>query len=174
MFSLGVFSFTEPLAFIGLPLALVIWWFLRLQPPAPRRLLFPAIGLLSTLDQKHESPELTPFWLIILRVIIFLTVILAAAYPIINLERAFQNKGPVFIIIDNDWASARDWVNRRKRALELVAQAERDDRPIAIIATAKVQNSIKQEKISFTTAINAAKFIKALQPMPWISDRNIQ
>ena len=57
MLALGPLSFTAPwilLALLSLP---VLWWLLRVTPPAPRRLAFPAIRLLLGLDPREETPH---------------------------------------------------------------------------------------------------------------------
>ena len=66
MLQLGAFAFAQPwllLALAGLP---VLWWLLRVTPPAPRRLSFPAIKLLLGLQPPEETPAHTPLWLLLL------------------------------------------------------------------------------------------------------------
>jgi len=43
----------------------VIWWLLRVTPPAPRQIAFPAIRLLLGLTPREETPARTPWWLIL-------------------------------------------------------------------------------------------------------------
>ena len=84
MVALGAFGFAAPwllLALAGLP---VIWWLLRVTPPAPRRLPFPAIRLLLGLVPKEETPARTPWWLIVLRTVLAAIVIVATAHPLLN------------------------------------------------------------------------------------------
>jgi len=53
MLSLGLLAFASPwllAALVGLP---VIWWLLRVTPPAPRRIPFPALRLLLGLSQRE-------------------------------------------------------------------------------------------------------------------------
>ena len=49
-----------------------IWWLLRITPPQPRTVRFPAIRLLRDLVNREETPARTPLWLIVV-------VVLAAA-----------------------------------------------------------------------------------------------
>ncbi|MEE9196045.1 MAG: BatA domain-containing protein, partial [Alphaproteobacteria bacterium] len=61
MLSIGTIAFAAPwalVALIGLP---VLWWLLRVTPPAPRLLRFPAIRLLFGLRQDEQTPARTPF-----------------------------------------------------------------------------------------------------------------
>jgi hypothetical protein len=55
------------LALTALPL---LWWLLRITPPAPRRELFPAIRLLLGLRPPEETPARTPWWLLLLRMVL--------------------------------------------------------------------------------------------------------
>ncbi len=79
-----------PLAFLSAPIlgALLmlplIWWILRISPPAPRMVRFPAIRLLFGLRQDEETPARTPLWLLLLRMLLAALVILALAHPILN------------------------------------------------------------------------------------------
>ena len=76
MWTLGSFAFAAPwmlLTLAGVPL---LWWLLRLTPPAPKRLQFPAIRLLLDLIPREETPHRTPLWLIIFRIL--LAIILLA------------------------------------------------------------------------------------------------
>jgi len=49
-----------PWLLLGLIVLPVLWWLLRLLPPAPRRLRFPAITLLFGLQPREETPDRTP------------------------------------------------------------------------------------------------------------------
>ena len=53
-------------ALIGLP---VIYWLLRVTPPAPKRIVFPPLRLLFGLKSSEETPARTPWWLLLLRLI---------------------------------------------------------------------------------------------------------
>ena len=75
------FSFAAPWALAALAGLIAVWWLLRLRPPAPRRLRFPAIRLLFGLDDREEPPHTTPLWLLILRMALFTLVVLAVAGP---------------------------------------------------------------------------------------------
>ena len=45
-------------ALIGLP---IIYWLLRVTPPAPRRIVFPPLRLLFGLKSTEETPARTPW-----------------------------------------------------------------------------------------------------------------
>src|SRR3546814_15961541 len=78
-----------PVAFLAAPLLGVllllplIWWILRISPPAPRLVRFPAILLLFGVRQEEETPARTPLCLTLLRMLLAALVIVALATPIL-------------------------------------------------------------------------------------------
>src|SRR5260370_16989309 len=83
MLALGSLAFVSPWLLVGLAALPIIWWLLRVTPPAPRRLPFPAIRLLLGLVPREETPARTPLWLILLRMPLASLVLLAAAPPLL-------------------------------------------------------------------------------------------
>ena len=81
MLSLGTFAFTQPwLLLAGLTLP-AIWLLLRVTPPAPRRVAFPPFLLLARLVSPERTPARTPWWLLLLRLLIAALLIFALAGP---------------------------------------------------------------------------------------------
>ena len=112
MAGLGALGLAAPwflLAGLVLPL---IWWLLRVTPPAPRLVAFPPIRFVLALRSPEESPARTPLWLIVLRTLIAALVILALAGPVLNPTEGLRGSGPLILIVDNGWPSARDWQDR--------------------------------------------------------------
>src|SRR3979490_562750 len=94
MLALGSLAFASPgrrAARAALP---VMWWLLRVTPPAPRRIVFPAIRLLLGLTPREETPARTPWWLILLRTVLAPLVILAVAHPLLNPQARPARTGP--------------------------------------------------------------------------------
>src|SRR3546814_21099539 len=95
MLNLGLLAFAQPwllLALAGLP---VLWLLLRLTPPAPRRLAFPAIRLLAGLTAPEETPARTPWWLLLPRLLIVTLILLALALPLPNTPPPLARAGPL-------------------------------------------------------------------------------
>ena len=113
MLSLGSLSFTAPWALIGFVALPLIWWLLRLRPPAPVRVVFPPIVLLRRLIRRQESSARAPPWLLVLRFFVAAMFISALAHPLINAETQLVGPGPLYLIVDDDWASAGRWQMRR-------------------------------------------------------------
>jgi iron(III) transport system permease protein len=48
----------------------VLWWLLRVTPPAPKRQIFPATRILRDLRPQEATPARTPWWLLLLRLLV--------------------------------------------------------------------------------------------------------
>src|SRR5690348_10176176 len=130
MLALGPFAFAAPWLLVGLAALPILWWLLRVTPPAPRRVRFPALRLLLGLSPKEETPAKTPLWLILLRMVLAALIILALAHPLLNPSARLAGKGPLVLAVDDGWAAARQWDARRAALDRLVDQAEREGRRI--------------------------------------------
>jgi len=168
MLSLGPLAFATPLALLGLLSLPVIWWLLRVTPPAPQRVRFPAIRLLLGLVPETESPAHTPLWLLLLRLSLAALVIIALASPLWRPIDRLSGSGPLLIVIDNGWASAADWPRRVALATSLISQAERGDRRVAIVGSAPIP--IPDAPV-FEGSTKAESRLGALQPQPLSTDR---
>jgi len=84
MMNLGPVAFAAPWLLTALVLLPVIWWLLRVTPPAPRRIDFPPLRLLFGLVPKEETPDRTPIWLLLMRMVAAALIILALAQPLLN------------------------------------------------------------------------------------------
>src|SRR5258708_19657700 len=101
MLSLGTLAFASPWLLAGLAVLPVLWWLLRVTPPAPRRLRFPAIQLLLGLVPREETPARTPLWLILLRMALTALIILALAHPLLNPSARLTAGGPPPLLVPN-------------------------------------------------------------------------
>src|SRR5262245_2525699 len=101
MMGLAGISFAAPWVLVALLSLPVLWWLLRLMPPAPKRQLFPAIRLLFGLRPVEETPFRTPWWLLLLRLVIAGLIILALAHPLEDARKALAGNGPLLLVVDN-------------------------------------------------------------------------
>ncbi|WP_336279464.1 DUF4159 domain-containing protein [Bartonella sp. CB175] len=161
-------NFGAPLILLGLLALPVIWWLLRTTPPAARKELFPPLRLLPTSTNQQESTNHTPWWLLLLRLTIAALIIIALARPTWN-ENPIILSGtqPLAIIIDNGWASAKEWKKRISVAETLLTQAEKQKKNIYLLATA--ENDIAD--IDPLPAKEIKQRLMHLQPQPWPVDR---
>jgi hypothetical protein len=163
--------FVTPWVLIGLLALPVLWWLLRVTPPAPRSEIFPAIRFLLGLNATEETPARTPWWLLALRIAAAGLVIVALARPVLDAGTELAGKGPVLLVIDNGWASAGDWIRRKEAAGALLDRAERAGRSAALLATAQ-ESSGAPIAISATMPVADLRArLAAMQPQPWPSDR---
>src|SRR5205809_311460 len=164
-------TFGAPWILAALTALPVIWWLLRVTPPAPRRIAFPAIRLLLGLTPREETPARTPWWLILLRTVLAALVILALAHPVLNPQSRLAGTGPVALIIDDGWAAARDWSHRQTMAVDILAEVEREDRQIILVTTAPLASDDPAPALQPVRAADARAAVQALQPKPWPADR---
>ena len=136
MLELGLLAFAQPWLLAALAALPLLWWLLRLTPPSPKRIAFPALRLLTGLRPPEETPARTPPWLVALRFLIAALIILGLAQPLLNPNRPLAGSGPLVLIVDDGWAAARGWAERRTTLDGLVEQAERDGRSTIVITTA--------------------------------------
>lgn len=171
MTGLGALTFASPWLLLALAVLPVLWWLLRVTPPAPRRIRFPAIRLLLGLQPREETPHRTPPWLIALRLLIASLIILALAHPLINAAGRLGGTGPLLLVIDDGWAAAPSWEERRTAMLDLIGEAEREQRPVVLLTTAPHADGQPPAASSLLSAAEARRQIQALRPKPWPTDR---
>jgi hypothetical protein len=171
MLSLGALAFASPWLLSALVALPVIWWLLRVTPPAPRRIAFPALRLLFGLTPREETPARTPLWLIVLRTVLAALVIVGLAHPLINPQSPLAGSGPLILVIDDGWAAAPDWPARQNAALDLLAEADRENRQIVLFTTAPPASDQPAPPLQPVRAVDARAAVQALQPKPWGDDR---
>jgi hypothetical protein len=170
MLALGSLAFASPWLLVALAVLPIIWWLLRVTPPAPRRIAFPAIRLLLGLVPREETPARTPLWLILLRMALAALVIVAAAHPLLNPQARLASTGPILVIVDDGWTAARNWPARQSALADLLAEAEREDRQVVLVATAPPVTN-EPASLAPIRAADARAAVQALQPKPWPVDR---
>lgn len=156
-------------ALAGLP---IIYWLLRVTPPAPRRTRFPAIRILQDIVPKEETPAQTPLWLLILRLLLAAIVIIALAHPLLNPPaRLGAAGGPLLLVVDDGWAAARRWSDRQETMATLVDRAEREGRPVIVLPTATATTGEAPRPSRLMRAVDARALIGAIEPKSWPVDR---
>ncbi len=160
-------AFGTPAILIALAALPLIWWLLKLTPPRPRTEVFPPLHILATVLKREETPDKSPWWLTLLRMVIAALVILALADPVLNPRTAsVSGDGPLVLLVDNSWAAAADWDRRVATAEGLIAEADGADIPVAIAFTADATHDAIP-----ATAAAALKKLRAAEPKPLTPDR---
>ncbi len=155
-------------ALAGLP---VLWFLLRITPPAPRTETFPAIRLLLGLNASESTPARTPWWLLLLRMTAAALVILGLARPVLDAGAQLAGSGPLLLVIDDGWASASGWAKRMTAASSVLDRAERAGRPVALLATAPDEAAAAPATTVPMPAAELRIRLAALKPKPWAPDR---
>ncbi len=164
-------SFLNPWILTALLALPALWWLLKLTPPSPQKIAFPAIRFLLELNNKEESAASLPWWLLALRLFIASLVILALAGPVLNKGAPSQSGTPVVLIIDNGWASAPDWPKRAKLLDRLTNQFLEEERLVYAISTL----SRPTDSAPVLTAVKAnelAGLSHKMRPLSRSSDRS--
>ena len=166
---LQALTFTTPVALAAFLLLPVIWWLLRFTPPRPQTINFPPLRLLLELVSKQEQPDKTPWWLMLLRLMIAALVILGVSHPLYAPgQTATGSKAPLLIIVDDTWAAAKDWNLRRTMLGELVSEARENDVTLTLTTTAP---AARETDLVARDADATLKQIAALGPKALGSDR---
>lgn len=161
-------GFTAPLMLGALVLLPAIWWLLRLTLPRPQEIAFPPTRLLFDIVKREETPNRSPWWLTLLRLLLAALVIMALAGPVWRpLARSDGGSGPLWLVVDNGWGSADRWGSIRSVAERLIAQASDAGRPVALIATAEGTS----QPLDPGAVGEARNRLAALEPRPWQPDR---
>src|SRR5215218_10334349 len=165
MFGLPI-TFAAPLVLTALAALPAIWLLLRITPPQPRRVDFPPLKIFRDLLPERETPARTPWWLLLLRMVLAALLILAASGPVWNPAAGDRNQGPLLLIVDNGFAAAHDWRERIAIAVERTEAAGREGRVVAVVGLAE-----RPSEIQPGTPAAGLERIRALKPLPHMPDR---
>src|SRR5262245_30395146 len=171
MLALGSFAFASPWLLGALTALPIIWWLLRVTPPAARRIPFPPFRLILGLVPRDETPARTPLWLIVLRTTLAALVVVALAPPLLNPQERLAGTGPIVLVVDNGWAAAADWPARQRAIGDLLAEAEREGRRVILATGAPAAGEAAPAPLAPLRATDASAAVAALSPQPWPDDR---
>ncbi|KAA5605226.1 DUF4159 domain-containing protein [Roseospira marina] len=170
MLSLGPLALTAPWVLLAAAALPLLWWLMRATPPAPRRMDFPAVRLLFGLRADQHVSVHTPWWLILMRLVLALLVILALSGPLLNPDATSRGDGPLVLVVDDTWAAAPTWDERRSVLLDLASRAGRESRPVLLVPTAAPAPGAAPPALDPVPASDAATALRALEPRPWGKD----
>ena len=171
MWSVGAIALANPWMLAALVTLPALWWLLKVTPPAPRRVIFPAVRLLLGLTTPEQASARTPPWLLALRLMLAGLVIVALAHPLLNPGARLDGTGPVLIVVDDGWAAASGWQARAEVLEDLITQTERAGRPVALLTTAPPASGEPIRPSQLLPAATARDLALSLQPKPWRTDR---
>src|SRR3954469_17751955 len=160
-------TFGVPYVLWALATLPVIYWLLRVTPPAPKRIVFPPLRLLFGLKSSEETPARTPLWLLLLRLLAAAIAIAALAEPLYDPTPVARGNGPLVLVVDNGWPSAAQWQTRQAAMNRALTGATRDRRQVMIVATAETVPVTAQ----YLDPGKALKTVEDMLPRPWLPDR---
>lgn len=166
MAALTSLSFLFPWVLAALLTLPLIWWLLRIVPPRPKSVLFPAIRFLYRLKKDEQSAATTPWWLLLLRLAIAALIILAVAGPVLNLPEQRDSKGDVVMIVDDSWTAAESWDGLKATLNKLVRDTTRQERQVYVVTTSRRVEG-KLPTIKPVTDREALGIAASLEPKPW-------
>lgn len=160
---LGPIGFAVPWLLWALVALPILWIILRAVPPAPIRRRFPGVALLLGLKDEDSVSDRTPWWLLLLRMLAVAAVIVGLAGPVLNPrdEGEARASGPLLILMDGSWASARDWAAQTAVIDAMLSEAGRDGRPAALMQLSDPQAPV------FQAADSLRARVPGLIPAPW-------
>jgi hypothetical protein len=159
-------TWAAPWALLGFAVLPMLWWLMRLQPPAPRTQIFPALKLLG-LHTHQTAQQRLPWWLMLLRLLLAACVILGLAGPRWRDTSVQHAAVRQTLVIDSGWTAASRFEDIRRRALQALDAHSSASTQVRLMPTAAAQN-ISPEWISPSLA---RQRIETLEPMPWAADR---
>ena len=171
MWLLGPIGFAAPLALIALAALPLLWWLLRVTPPAPKVVAFPGIRLLRDLVRPEETPAKTPLWLILFRLVLAATVIVALAEPIWRPQAAAPAGSTLLLVVDNGWAAGANWPARQGALSQMLDRADHTGQQVAVLATAPTAAGSAPAVLGPERAATLRGPVEALRPQPWPVDR---
>lgn len=169
MFSIGALSFASPLILLSLAALPAIWLLLRATPPAPQRLRFPAFIILRQLKTSEETPDRTPWWVLLVRLLIAAFIIVGLAGPVLNAPAAGIANGPLVFVVDDSWAAAPGWRLRRNALAAGGEEASQSGRPVFVLTTSAPASAA--DSIAPLSGEEVLRLADALRPSPFSADR---
>ncbi|MEM7596855.1 MAG: DUF4159 domain-containing protein [Pseudomonadota bacterium] len=160
---IGPIGFAAPWLLIALAVLPILWIILRAVPPAPIRRRFPGVALLLGLSDDDTVTDRTPWWLLLLRMLAVAALIIGLAGPVLNpqADPSERRTGPLLIVMDATWASARDWPSKTDLIDTMLAEAGREARPVALLRLSDPEAPVFQSAEAWRTRLTG------LAPEPW-------
>lgn len=170
MLSLGPIGLLTPWLLLGLAALPVIWWLLRVTPPAPSQVPFPPVRILRSLRTEEETPATTPLWLTILRLLLALLIVVGLAHPVLNPQGQDAGEAPLLLVVDDSWAAADGWSERETVIGNLLTQAERAGEAVSILTTTARRDGEPMRPSRLMPANEARQLAAVITPNAWSTD----
>ncbi|MEM1106044.1 MAG: DUF4159 domain-containing protein [Pseudomonadota bacterium] len=168
--NVGPFVLGAPLALAALVALPILWFILRATPPAPRNVELPSLRLLDGVEPREETPDRTPWWVLLLRILAVVTAIFGLAQPVYapaGPEDGAET-GTLLVVIDDGWAAAPRWSDLQNAATAAIEAAGRDT-PVHLVFTAPRDRA--EDPAERFNRQDTARRVDAAKPVSWAIDR---
>ena len=159
--SWGPLTFLAPLGLLGLIVLPLIWWLLRATPPRPKDQIFPPLRIFKDIPQDEETPDRTPWWLLLFRLAMVAILAIALARPFLT-ERDTQISRDIVMVIDDGYGAAANWSQISSEAEARLVGARRENLNVMLVYG---QYTSEIAPI-FAPASVALDTVKTLRPSP--------
>lgn len=163
-------AFLNPPALLALLALPALYLLLRVTPPAPKIVAFPALRLLEGLQPKQNTPSHTPWWILLLRMLMAALLLLALARPVLNPIEATETRGDVLLLVDNGWSAAQNWDDIQGAAENQIKQAARNRQEMWLIFTTADEAGQAPKLLGPLVESEALSQLRAAKPYPWRPD----
>lgn len=129
---MGSLSLLAPLTLLGLLTLPLVWWILKISPPKPKRRIFPPLAILQGVETDEETPNATPIWVLLYRLLMVALAVFALSMPLLQSDDT-PTERPLTLIIDDSAASAPIWDDLTDDARRRVRDAQRNNQDVTLI-----------------------------------------
>lgn len=125
--------------------------------------------ILLGLEDPEKTPDKTPWWLLLLRMVAIAAAIVAFSKPVLNPDMREAGSGPLLVLMDGGWASAPDWRKRQVWLDGALGAAAREGRPVALLSL--TQPIPVEGTLTFGNAQAAQERLALMEPRSFPPDR---
>ena len=129
---MGSLSLLAPLTLLGLLTLPLVWWILKISPPSPKRRLFPPLAILQGVETDEETPNATPIWVLLYRLLMVAIAVLALSLPLLQSNDPAADL-PLTLVIDDSAASAPVWDDLTDDARRRIREAQSANQDVVLI-----------------------------------------
>ncbi len=157
----------SPWMLMAIPATAALWWLMKSVPRKPVQQIVPHIRLLYKLASQEQTPKRVPWWQYAAVATAVAGTTAALTNPTYNPEAPLSGSGPVMLVVDNDWAGARDWKARQEQMQHIIDRADKANRPVIIVPTAAPQDGTDARVQGPMPASEARAIARDMSPHSW-------
>lgn len=129
---MGSLTLLAPLTLLGLLALPLVWWILKISPPAPKRRLFPPVAILKDIVTDEETPQGTPLWVLLFRLLMVALAVFALSLPLFQRSDELRS-APLTLILDDSAASAPLWNDMLDDARQRLREAQTNNQDVILV-----------------------------------------